>query len=224
MNLCQKLVEIQKSVRSLAKDKAANSYQYVSGSKVLDAVRERMDSLGILLIQQVDSIENTRIDYLVKNGSKSELLSKVMMTFTWIDAESGEKLAVPFGANGMNNWDKGLGSALTYAERYFLLKFFHIATDEDDVDALPPRGNEDALPPRGKSAPAQQPNPAPAPQPVPAPQPKAKPTMDQNHVNWQKMCDAVATGQYTIMQVQEKYDLPNYAEAALKEYVMSKQM
>jgi hypothetical protein len=23
---------------------------------------------------------------------------------------------------------------LTYAERYFLLKFFHIATDEDDID------------------------------------------------------------------------------------------
>lgn len=222
MNLYQKLVEIQKSVRSLAKDKAANSYQYVSGSKVLDAVRERMDSLGVLLVQQVDSIENTRIDYLVKNGSKSELLSKVMMTFTWIDAESGEKLAVPFGANGMNNWDKGLGSALTYAERYFLLKFFHIATDEDDVDALPPRGNEDALPPRGKSANVQQPTPAP--QPAPAPQPKTKPLMDQNHKGWQKMCDAVAAGQYTIMQIQEKYDLPNYAEAALKEYVMSKQI
>lgn len=226
MNLYQKLVEIQKSVRSLAKDKAANSYQYVSGSKVLDAVRERMDSLGVLLVQQVDSIENTRIDYLVKNGSKSELLSKVMMTFTWIDAESGEKLAVPFGANGMNNWDKGLGSALTYAERYFLLKFFHIATDEDDVDALPPRGNEDALPPRGKSANVQQTNPAPAPQPAPTPQPepKPKPTMDQNHPNWQKMCDSVAAGEYTILQIQGMYHLPNYAEAALKEYVLSKQM
>lgn len=60
--------------------------------------------------------------------------------------------------------------------------------------------------------------------PAPAPQPKAKPTMDQNHKNWQVMCDAVAAGQYTIMQIQKKYDLPNYAEAALKEYVMSKQM
>lgn len=35
----------------------------------------------------------------------------------------------------MNNWDKSLGSAITYAERYFLLKQFHIATDKDDVDA-----------------------------------------------------------------------------------------
>jgi len=39
-----------------------------------------------------------------------------------------------FGANGLNEFEKGLGSALTYAERYFLLKFFHINTDEDDID------------------------------------------------------------------------------------------
>ena len=149
MNLFQKLVEIQKSVRALGKKSSAgggaSSYQYVSGSKVLDFIRPKMDELGILLVQQIDSIENERIDYQTKNGVKSELLSKVNMTFTWIDAESGDKLPIPFGANGMNNWDKGLGSALTYAERYFLLKFFHIATDEDDVDALPPRDNEEPV-------------------------------------------------------------------------------
>ena len=56
------------------------------------------------------------------------------MKFTWIDVENGEKDEIFFGANGQNDWDKGVGSALTYAERYFLLKFFHIATDEDDID------------------------------------------------------------------------------------------
>jgi len=66
--------------------------------------------------------------------AKSEILSKVMMRFTWIDVISGQKDENSFGANGQNDWEKGLGSALTYAERYFLLKFFHIATDEDDID------------------------------------------------------------------------------------------
>ena len=56
------------------------------------------------------------------------------MRFTWIDCETGEKDENLFGANGQNDWEKGLGSALTYAERYFLLKFFHIATDADDID------------------------------------------------------------------------------------------
>ena len=56
------------------------------------------------------------------------------MQFTWIDCATGDKDVNSFGANGQNDWEKGLGSALTYAERYFLLKYFHIATDEDDID------------------------------------------------------------------------------------------
>lgn len=150
MNLYQKLVEIQKHVKGLGKDANASTYQYVSGSKVLSFIRPKMDELGVLLVQQVDEIENVRIDYQVRNGGKSEMLTKLVLTFTWIDAESGDKLPVKFAANGMNNWDKGLGSALTYAERYFLLKFFHIATDEDDVDALPPRGNEEPVKTKGR--------------------------------------------------------------------------
>ena len=140
-SLYQKLVILQKTVRGLAPNAQGGSssagYRYVSGSKVLDVVRPKMDELGLLLVPQIDSIDNVRMDYQVKSGAKSEILTKVMMTFTWIDAESGETFPVGFGANGQNGWDKGLGSALTYAERYFLLKFFHIATDEDDVDARP---------------------------------------------------------------------------------------
>ena len=60
------------------------------------------------------------------------------MKFTWIDIETGEKDENLFGANGQNGFDKGVGSALTYAERYFLLKYFHIATDEDDIDQPKP--------------------------------------------------------------------------------------
>ena len=146
-SLYQKFVTLQKTVRGLAPNAQGGSttagYRYVSGSKVLEIVRPKMDELGLLLVPQVDSIENERMDYQVKSGPKSEILTKVMMTFTWVDSESGETLPVRFGANGQNGWDKGLGSALTYAERYFLLKFFHIATDEDDVDARP---SEDAKP------------------------------------------------------------------------------
>lgn len=56
------------------------------------------------------------------------------MRFTWVDIDTGEKDENLFGANGQNDWEKGLGGALTYGERYFLLKYFHIATDEDDID------------------------------------------------------------------------------------------
>ena len=137
LNLYQKLHKIQCQVMGLGKDAQGNNFKYVSGTKVLDAIKPLMNQYGILLKMEVISIENQRNDYVTKsNPNKSEILSKVMMKFTWIDVETGEKDENLFGANGQNDWDKGVGSAMTYAERYFLLKFFHIATDEDDIDNL----------------------------------------------------------------------------------------
>ena len=134
MNIYQKLLKIQQKIHGLGKDKATYNYKYVTGDKLLGEIKPMMNELNLILKQEILSIENSRQDYQVKNGSKSEILSKVMMKFTWVDCETGEKDENLFGANGQNDWEKGLGSALTYGERYFLLKYFHIATDEDDID------------------------------------------------------------------------------------------
>ena len=134
INIYQKLLKIQKEIKGLSKDKKSHNYEYVTGNKLLSFIKPLMDKNGLILKQEVLSIDNARQDYKTKYGEKSEILSKVMMKFTWVDCETGEKDENLFGANGQNDWEKGLGSALTYAERYFLLKFFHIATDEDDID------------------------------------------------------------------------------------------
>lgn len=130
-----KLLNIQKSVDKFVQDGQAHGYKYTTGSTVLNKIRPMMNELGLLLNQEVTEIVNNRMDYTLKNGNqKSEILTTIQIRFTWIDTESGETLPSSFAANGQNDWDKGLGSALTYAERYYLLKFFHIPTDEDDVD------------------------------------------------------------------------------------------
>ena len=135
LNLYQKLHRVQSQVIGLGKDTQGNNFKYVSGTKVIDAIKPIMNELGLLLKTEVISIDNQRNDYATKtNPNKSEILSKVMMKFTWIDIDTGEKDECLWGANGQNDWDKGVGSAMTYAERYFLLKYFHIATDEDDID------------------------------------------------------------------------------------------
>lgn len=141
-NLNQKLLEIQRVVRGLAKDKDGASYSYVSGSKALGVIRPEMDKQGVLLVPEVIDSSYIRTDYELAGKrpgeaprQKSEMFVWLKMKFTWIDVESGEKLECLWSSSGMNAWDKGLGSALTYGERYFLLKFFHIATDYDDVDA-----------------------------------------------------------------------------------------
>ena len=145
MSIYKKLHKIQAHILGLGKDKEGNSYRYVTGDKLLGHIKPIMNELGLILKQEIISIDNERQNYHTSlsynqetktwNGKpKGEILSKVMMRFTWVDVETGEKDENLFGANGQNDWDKGVGSALTYGERYFLLKFFHIATDEDDID------------------------------------------------------------------------------------------
>ena len=127
MSIHQKLLELQKAVAGLAKDKSGNSYQYVSGDKLLGVIRPAMDTLGLLLVPEVVEASFTRQDYNLydKNGNpkpKSEIFCALKLKFTWVDVETGETIVCFWASSGQNNWDKGLGSALTYGERYFLLK------------------------------------------------------------------------------------------------------
>ena len=139
-NIYQKLLDVQKEILGLSKDKKTGGngfagYEYVTGNKLLSYLKPILNKQGLILKQEVVKVEKERIDYYLKNGNgKSEILYSVWQKFTWIDTETGERDENEFFASGMNEWEKGLGSALTYAERYFLLKYFHIATDEDDID------------------------------------------------------------------------------------------
>lgn len=152
LNLYQKLLEIQKHVIGLGQDAKTYDYKYVSGSKVLSHIKPLMNQYGLLLKQELIGIENSRQDYVTAKGiSKSEILSTCSFKFTWIDVDTGDKDENLFAANGQNGWDKGVGSAMTYGERYFLLKFFHIATDEDDIDNPDRDNNKPDNQPTGKS-------------------------------------------------------------------------
>jgi hypothetical protein len=197
MKLYQKLLTIQQKINGLGKDKSANNYRYVTGDKVLGEIKPLMNELGLLLKQEVLSIENTRQDYTLKSGTnKSEILSKLSMRFTWIDCETGEKDENLFGANGQNDWDKGVGSALTYAERYFLLKYFHIATDEDDID------NPDRKPEEKPVVKAE-------------PTKKEKEVLVKGSERWGKVVNAFLKGITTIEQVKENLKVSPELEAEL---------
>lgn len=132
--------QVQAATRSLAANTEGQTgsarYNYVSGAKLLGVIRPLMDKLGLILTQEVVDIKNEPITYMTRNGEKTEMFTTAHIRFTWVDTDDGSQVVNDFFANGMNAWDKGLGSALTYAERYYLMKTFHIATDEDDVDAL----------------------------------------------------------------------------------------
>jgi len=127
LNLYQKLVEIRKVVPYLKKDTKSYKYSYVSGSSILSELVSKMNELQVLLVSSV-------VDYQISSEKKQTVSCKMLMT--WINAENPEeRLEVPFACFGsQDDISKAFGSALTYSERYFLLKFFNIATDDMDPD------------------------------------------------------------------------------------------
>lgn len=143
MNIYQKLVEVRKAVPYLQKEAEGQQYKYVGSSQVLSSVRSKMDELGLLLTVKVlghnvngETVENT--DKYGKIKKTTTFFTELDLEFTWINAENPEEtLTLPFYGQGVDiAGEKGVGKALTYAEKYFLLKQFNIATDKDDPDSF----------------------------------------------------------------------------------------
>jgi hypothetical protein len=143
LNIYQKLVEVRKSVPYLQKEAQGAQYQYVGSSQVLSAVRMKMDELGLLLTVKVtghnvqsETVENK--DKYDKVKKTTTYFTELDLEFTWINADKPEEtITSSFYAQGVDiAGEKGVGKALTYGEKYFLLKTFNIATDKDDPDAF----------------------------------------------------------------------------------------
>ncbi len=135
MNIYEKLLEVRKACDYLQKKKheGAVTYDYVSSSDVLFAVREAMNEHGLLLIPQVTSHTLAFKDAV---GGKQHM-TEIDMTFTWVNIEDPkETLEIAWYGQGVDTGEKGVGKAYTYAEKYFILKFFNIPTDKDDPDAF----------------------------------------------------------------------------------------
>lgn len=139
MNLYQKLVELQKCAASFEKDSKGYGYTYVSGAQVLNAIKKKKDELGLLLVPAVQNPQEvSKHEYKNEKGrEKVDFVVRGEMVYKWINAEKPEEaLVVPWQYFGQqDDISKAFGSALTYSERYFLLKFLGVPTDEDDPDA-----------------------------------------------------------------------------------------
>ncbi len=141
MNLYQKIIEVRKTIDVLSKDTEGYGYTYVSGNQILSKVKDKMNEIGLLLIPEAIPGPLQPIDrhhYRSANGNdKTDFIVNGMMRYVWIDAESGERLEIPWAYYGQqDDISKAYGSALTYSERYFWLKQMGIPTDSDDPDAM----------------------------------------------------------------------------------------
>lgn len=134
LSLPQKLLAIQKAVDGLIKDgkNTSDKYDFASGENVLERFRPLLNQHDLLLIPSVTA---TAVREGTTRSGTARFLTEMSFDMTWIDADTGETLVVPWYAQGVDlAGEKGVGKAATYAEKYFLLKFFHVPTRKDDPD------------------------------------------------------------------------------------------
>jgi len=138
-NLLQKLLEIRKTTEYMQKTETGNQgAKYVDPAVLLKKIRDKMNVLGVLLFPSILNADVLQIDAPTKNNQNAKgFLFKADSSYTFIDADNPEdKLNVPWYMTGKHGQDPAMaeGGALTYSERYFLLKFFQIPTSKDDPE------------------------------------------------------------------------------------------
>lgn len=145
MNIYQKLIDVRKAVPYLQKESKGFQFNYVGSSQVLGALKAKMDELQLLLIPRVTGhkVTESTVEQYEKDTNNvtkrtTTYFTELDMTMTWVNAENPEEtIECPWYGQGVDTaGEKGVGKSLTYAEKYFMLKFFNIPTDKDDPDSF----------------------------------------------------------------------------------------
>lgn len=149
MNIYQKLAAVRKQIQVIERNKAGYGYRYVSEDEILARVSVLLDRYNLLLIPSIVSETGKVIPYstmktrTTKGGEiyeehVNEILVSGDMYWSWIDVDNPEsKLSIPWFLVGQqSDASQAMGAGLTYTSRYFLLKFFNIATPDSDPDAF----------------------------------------------------------------------------------------
>lgn len=152
LNIYQRLAKIRKQVEVIQKNKSGYNYKYVSEDEILAKITGAMDKYSLSLIPGVIHDSSVVIPYntlktkvsqnkatgetTVYDEHINEVLVKADMVFTWVNNDNPEeRIEVPWVLVGHQaDGSQSFGSGLSYAMRYFLLKYFNIATPDDDPD------------------------------------------------------------------------------------------
>lgn len=151
LNLYQKLAKIRNRVEVVQKSKSGYGYKYVPDEDLLAKITGGMEKYGVSLIPQIvpDTLCVEPYTYKKTKREKqrdgtvntyeetvNEFTVVADMEYVWVNNDNpDEKICVRWALVGQqSDASQCFGSGLTYSMRYFLLKYFGVATPEDDPD------------------------------------------------------------------------------------------
>ena len=136
-SLYSKLAEVMAEVEHVAKRgrNDFHKYDYATEADITSAVRKGLAERRVMILPAC--IRSSREPIGKTKSGNTIVLTRVDMSFTLTDGESGEKHVSLFQGEGADEADKGMNKAYTAALKYFLLKTFLIPTGDDPEAADP---------------------------------------------------------------------------------------
>jgi len=137
LNIYQKLLKITDKLGVVAKNLivGAGSYKYkaVSETDILNAVKPLEIKYGIYSFPLSRKIVGSKILETEKKGyTSSKFFVRIETTYRFINTENPEEYVdqVSYG-DGVDSLDKSPGKAMTYSDKYSLMKAYKIMTGDD---------------------------------------------------------------------------------------------
>ena len=144
MNLQQKLRKIAETADAIQKSKEGYGYRYVPEPEVLAVITGALNKYHVNIIPQINpgtlTVTPLRYEKMDRKTKQlipvNEVLVQGEMIYKFVNSDNpAEEAEVPWAfVAQMEDAAQAFGSALTYANRYALVKIFQIATTDTDPD------------------------------------------------------------------------------------------
>jgi len=141
MNLFEKMLAITSEIKNVNKNLEVgigkSSYKAVGEADVLKAVKDLEAKYGIYSYPSgrriVDNaILNSKKTYDGKITETNQLYLRIETTYKFINVDNPiEEIEIITYGDGIDTQDKGPGKAMTYADKYALMKAYKIITGDD---------------------------------------------------------------------------------------------
>ena len=137
MNIFEKMLNITNEISSVNKNltvgQGKSAYKAVGEADILKAVKElefkyRVYSYPV----NREVLESTMYTTTNEYGEKNNIFSRIKTTYRFVNIDkTDEYIETITFAEGIDTQDKGSGKAMTYADKYALMKSYKIITGED---------------------------------------------------------------------------------------------
>lgn len=138
LNIYQRMSAVTNKINRVAKnltvDQGKNSYRAVGEADVLAAVRPAEEEYGVYSFPvERDIIENAVLTTTNYQGQeRKQQFMRLRTVYRFINVDKPEEyIDITTYGDGVDSQDKAPGKAMTYADKYALLKAYKIITGED---------------------------------------------------------------------------------------------